>query len=456
MFAAAGLLTLVLVDLLRPQEYFPALQGVPLLHLATGLSLFGLVLDLRLGLSRLRASPHLVLVLLFAGWCLVTVIAREREQFFLRASILVIPIAIYALVAHGTQTFRMLQTFCAVLLAIALALAAIGVHQGLADPGCHRLAMRGGYVVYLHDGRPCDSEERNACEGEGAEPGYDYACERVGLMGTQTDHGRVRYRGTLQDPNELALAVGIALPLAFAFLDRRRSLPRLLLAWLATAAIGLCITFTQSRGGQLVFVAVLAVYFVNRYGARRGFLVGMLLALPLIYYGGRSGAEGAASTMERIECWWVGLHLLVGSPAFGVGYGQFTEYHHLTAHNSFVQVGAELGLPGLLLWSSIVYLALKICHKALRAKLEPVGRTWALALLASTIGLVVGSFFLSYAYKDVFWLYIGLTGALYASIRRHDPSFEVRFGVRDLALVALGDAVLLTALVGYTGSKMGW
>jgi len=39
MFAAAGLLTLVLVDLLRPQEYFPALQGVPLLHLATGLSL---------------------------------------------------------------------------------------------------------------------------------------------------------------------------------------------------------------------------------------------------------------------------------------------------------------------------------------------------------------------------------------------------------------------------------
>jgi hypothetical protein len=455
-FAAAGLLALILVDYLRPQEYFAALQSIPLLHLATGLALLGFVLDLRLGLSRLRAAPHLVLTLLFVAWCLITVIARERDQLVQRASALLIPLAIYVLVAHGIQTFRVLQVLCAVLLCIGIALAVLGVHQGLADYGCHRITMRAGQVLFLHDGRPCTEGVRATCEGEGAEPGFDYACERVGLMGTQTDHGRVRYRGTMQDPNELALAVGITLPFAFAFFDRRRSITRLLLAIAATAVIGLCIYFTQSRGGQLVFLTVLAVYFVHRYGWARGLAVGVVLALPILLFGGRSGAEGDASTLERIECWWVGLHLLVASPVFGVGYGQFTEHHYLTAHNSFVLAAAELGIPGLLLWTSIVYVAIKIPVQALRARVAPVGRSWALAMLASLAGMVVGSFFLSYTYKNVFWLYVGLSGVLYAAIRRHDPSFEVRFGVRDLAVVGVVDTAVTVALVAYTGSKLGW
>jgi hypothetical protein len=456
MFAAAGLLALVVVEYLRPQEYFAALEAVPLLHLATAVALLGFVLDLRLGLASLKAAPHLLLVIIFTGWCLLTLAIKARDQLGVRASALLVPIAIYLLVAHGIQTFRMLQVLCGLLLVIGLVLALIGVHQGFSDYGCHRIALQRGHVAYLHDGRSCNRTEHGSCEGEGAEPGYDYACERVGLLGTQTDHGRVRFRGTLQDPNELALAVGITLPFAFAFLDRRRSVARAILAVGAAIAIGLCIFFTRSRGGQLVFLTVLGVYFVRRYGVGRGILVGVLLALPILLFGGRSTAEGDASTMERLECWWVGLHMLTASPVFGVGQAQFTDHHFLTAHNSFVLTAAELGVPGLLLWTSIAYVALKIPWKALEANPAPVGRSWALALLASTAGLLVGSFFLSFAYKDVFWVFIGLSGALYAAFRRHDPSFEVRFGLRDLAVVGLADAVILVALVGYTGSKLGW
>jgi hypothetical protein len=456
MFALAGLLSLIFVDYLRPQEYFPALQGIPLLHLAVALALLGFVVDLRLGLARLRAAPHLVLVVLYAAWCLVTVLARAREQLAFRASALLIPMAVYALVAHGVQTFRMLQVLCGFLLAVGLALSLVGVEQGLSDHGCHRITWWDGDVVYLHDGRPCTPELRSACEGEGAEPGFDYACERVGLLGTQTIHGRVRYRGTLQDPNELALAVGITLPFVFAFLDRRRTVARVLLAIAAGAAIGLCVYFTKSRGGQLVFLAVLAVYFVRRYGVGPGLVMGMVLALPILIFGGREGSEGDASTAERLECWWVGLHLFTSSPAFGVGYGQFTDHHYLTAHNSFVLVAAELGIPGLLLWTSIVYVSLKIPWTALRSNPPPVARIWALAILASTTGLAVGSFFLSFAYKDVFWIYVGLTGVLFAAYQRHDPSFRVPFRLKDLALVGLADAAITLALVAYTGSKLGW
>jgi hypothetical protein len=456
MFALPGLLALIFIEYLRPQEYVPALYAAPLLHAATGLAVLGLVLDLRLGLARLRAAPHLLLTVLFFLWCMVTVIVNARGDSSRVAAALLVPFAIYFVVAHGIQTFRMFQVVAGLLLAIAIWLALVGVHQGLADYECHRITGSTGHLTYVPDGRPCAPEPRGMCEGEGAEPGFEYACEKVGLAGTQSIQGRVRYRGTLQDPNELALVVAIALPLALAFYDRRRSIARLLLLGLAFAAIGACVYFTRSRGGQLVFLSVLAVYFVHRFGFLRGALVGVVLALPVLFLGGRGGAEGASSTLERLECWWVGLQLSRSSPVFGVGIGRFTEHHYLTAHNSLILVVAELGLPGMLLWTSIVYVALKTAVRGMRPEVAPIGRTWALALLASTTGLVVGAFFLSFAYKDVFWIYIGLTGVLFQAIRRHEPTFSVDLGIRDLALVALVDLGLLAAIGAYSGLKLGF
>jgi hypothetical protein len=454
MFAVPGLLALVFVEFLRPQEYLLFLRGMPLLHMATGLAVLGFVVDLRLGLSRLRPAPHLLPAVAFFLWCLITVVVRAPEQLVPRALALLIPFAIYLLVAHAVQGFRMLQALCGLLLAICIALSALGVHQALAPFGCHRVVLAGGDEQLVYDGRPCTEEERNLCEIESPEPGTDYRCEKVGLLDTSSIHGRVRYRGTLEDPNELALALGIALPLAFAFFDRRRSVPRFLLVLVTAVMVGLCSLFTGSRGGQLVFLTVLATYFVKLVGAWRGGAVGLVLALPLLVFGGRSGAE--SSTMERTECWWVGLHLLVASPGFGVGSGQFLEHHHLTAHNSLILAAAELGLVGMLLWTSIVYLAVKIPIRALSSPVAPIARCWALALLASLAGLIVGIVFLSYVYKDVLWIYVGLTGVLYHAIKRHDPGFEIGFGIRDLALLALIDGALLVALVGYTGLKLGW
>jgi hypothetical protein len=454
MYSAFGTLALVLIDYLRPQEYLPLLRGIPVLHAATALALLGLLVDLRLGITRPVPAPHLVATMGFALWCLVTVVVRAPEQLGMRALVLSTPILLYVLLAQGLQTFRMLQVVSALILVIGVGLAAIGVDQGLSRWGCHRMATVAGHETLLHDGRPCGEEDRNICHGEGAEPGADYMCERVGLFGTQTIRGRVRFRGTMEDPNELSLVVGIVLPLALAFLDRRRSLIRVVLFALAFGTIGLCVYFTQSRGGQLVFLTVLAVYFVRRFGARAGLVTGLLLALPILLLGGREGGE--ASTAERTECWWTGLHLVAASPGFGVGFGQFTEHHALTAHSSFILAAAELGLPGLLIWSAVVYIAIKIPVVALRSPLAPVAHTWALALLAAMAGLVVGGMFLSYTYKTVYWIFIGLTGVLYQAIRRHDPHFTVRFGLRDLGLLAAVDAVLLVALVGYTGSKLGW
>jgi hypothetical protein len=453
MFALPGLLLLVAVDWLRPQEHLVFLQQLPLLHGATALAALGMVVDLRLGVSRLRAAPHLVPVLAFFGWCLLTAALRAPDELGARAGALVIPLAYYLLIAHGLQSFRALEALAVAVLAIALALSAIAVDQGFAAPVCHQKAWGGSDVALLSDGRPCTT--RLECEGEGAEPGVDYSCERPGVLGTSTVGGRVRYRGTLGDPNELALVTGVALPLAFALYDRRRTASRAVLVAVAIGLMGLCAILTKSRTGQLVYLSVPAVYFARRIGWRRGLLLGVVLALPLLVFGGRSGAESEASTKERTECWWVGMHLLAGNPVLGVGSGQFTEHHYLTAHNSFVLAAAELGLPGLFLWSVVLWLSFKIVRQALRSA-APVARTWALGLQALLIGLVVGVMFLSFIYKDAFWLYVGLTGVLYQAIRRHDPAFEIGFGARDALYVLLADLAGVVLLVGYTGAQMGW
>jgi hypothetical protein len=54
------------------------------------------------------------------------------------------------------------------------------------------------------------------------------------------------------------------------------------------------------------------------------------------------------------------------------------------------------------------------------------------------------------------WIYLGIPAILYHAIRQHQPSFEVRFGLADLALVGAADAGLIGLHVLYTGLKLGW
>jgi len=168
------------------------------------------------------------------------------------------------------------------------------------------------------DGRPCSTSRD--CYFEDADPGAEYACERIGLMGTTSvGRGRVRYRGVLQDPNELALAAGIGLPWAFALQQRRRHSPiRLLVLGLALVAVLACAVLTGSRGGQLVCLSVLAVYFAKRFGWS-GLLLAAGLTAPIFMLGGRDGAEASRSTIERIGCWSEALEMWREHPLLGVG-----------------------------------------------------------------------------------------------------------------------------------------
>jgi hypothetical protein len=460
LFTLPGLILLVLVDTLKPQEFIPLLAGVPLLYLLTALTLVGFAVDARLGFIRLAPAPQLVLASLLVVWCLLTMVPRGSQVIGNQYMSLLIPFSLFLLIAHGVQSLRALEALLAVVLALGLFLAVVGVHQAFAPWGCHEVRYSEGASEWVPDGRACAGDDRNACMRGEANPESDYVCEHVGLLGTQSVQGRVRFRGTIKDPNELALAVAVIVPLAFGFFERRRSGWRGALLAATLLVTGACVVFTRSRTGQVVFFMVLGIYFVRRVGWR-GLLVAPAAALPILLLGGRETQEAGASTMERLECWSAALQMLRQSPLLGVGYGQFTEHHYLTAHNSYLLTAAELGLPGMVLWTAILWLSIKIPATVLRradaggVDASPATRTWALALLASLAAMAGGMALLSYAYKELLWIYLGLAAALFQAVRRHVPDFKVRFGLGDLSGVVAVDLALCFGLWLFTRGKLG-
>jgi hypothetical protein len=452
MFAIPGLFALIVFVYLRPQEYFALLQSVPLLYLFFALSLFGVVLDWRLRRARPTVAPNLLPAVLFMVWCVATVGARSAGSLQKEAIDLGISFALYLLIAHGLPTLRSYAAMQVVLLVLALALSAFGIHQGLQPFGCHRVGADalGDATVGVYDGRPC--ETIHDCEIGDSEPGADYLCERVGVLGTHSiGKGRVRYRGSLQDPNDLALAVGVGLPVVFALWAQRRTMRRALLAVIAVGAVGWCIVDTQSRGGQLIFLAAVGVYFVRRFGYG-GVALGGLFAAPLMMLGGREGIEAEASSMERLECWYEGMTMWRETPIIGVGAGQFTDHHFLTAHNSYVLAAAELGTPGLFLFLLVLWSSLKIPIVILRRSNDKQLIAWAAALLASLAGLSVGIFFLSFCYHPVLWVWLGAAGALAVVAEREKIDAHLRFW--DLATVAALTPVMIVILFLYTRYKV--
>ncbi|MFO0612344.1 MAG: O-antigen ligase family protein [Polyangiaceae bacterium] len=456
MFAVFGLIGLIVFIYLKPQEFIPVLGKLPFLYLFLALTVFGLALDLRGKHIRLAKGPHLPYMIGFFVWCMITGFAKTGGAGFTGSiTQLAIALTLYVLVSTTVQTFKVYETVVVTLIAVSLFVGFVGFHQGLSPMGC---AVQEGRAENLRpDGRPC--QVPNDCYLGDAEPGADYQCERQGLFGTMSvGGGRVRYRGVLRDPNELALSTSVAIPLLIGRVQRKPSISRVLLFIVATVMIAVTLIFTQSRGGQLVFLATFGAYFIKRFGAK-GLAIGALVAMPVLLLGGRDTGEAAGSTTERVEIMVEGLEMFRANPLLGVGYDQFTQHHFLTAHNSYLLPLAETGPIGLYLFAAIMYLSVKIPLRVLSTYRDSpeasVARGWAMSLLAGFAGFVIGIFFLSFTYHHILWIYFGLAGGLYQAVRTHDPDFKVELTFWEYVALAVASVGFIAFLFVYTKIKLG-
>ena len=205
-----------------------------------------------------------------------------------------------------------------------------------------------------------------------------------------------------------------------------------------------------------MFLSVLAVYFVKRYGAG-GLVVVAVCALPMLALsGGRSDAD--ASSQERLEMLHSAMQLFRWYPGRGVGYAQIHGVptadgaQLLRARRRRARLSRPLHLHRAHLLSFKMLMTIERRYADDRD--AAVARTWATALRASMTGMCIGIFFLSFCYHQILWIYWGLVGATYQCTRTHDPKLEVGLDRSDLVRVALIAVALAVVMTVYTAIKV--
>jgi O-antigen ligase len=153
----------------------------------------------------------------------------------------------------------------------------------------------------------------------------------------------------------------------------------------------------------------------------------MIKRLQQIQFEGQAETGAEVSTRARVELARAGLRMMEAHPVFGVGLGQFqgAEYrynpllmtlegHPHIAHDTYVQLGAEGGIPTLALYLAILGVTLATCRSAQKAPGVPEGIAGlALAFQIGLIGIMVAEIFLTAQYIKEVWVFISLTPSLY-------------------------------------------
>ena len=130
-------------------------------------------------------------------------------------------------------------------------------------------------------------------------------------------------------------------------------------------------------------------------------------------------ADQYGSAAQRLAILENGWRIFMDHPLLGVGIGCYNQANaryapglgRRDAHNTYISLGAEMGIPGLLLWLGLVGSVLVQVRRR-RRSLEADDRTIQILWLERAIvGCLVAAFFASYAGITIFYLLLGMLWA---------------------------------------------
>jgi O-antigen ligase len=248
--------------------------------------------------------------------------------------------------------------------------------------------------------------------------------------------GKNGYRaaGPLEDPNDLAYMMACALPLA-AYLIKTE--PRRRLLWAACFVVSAGAMLATFSRGALVGIGALVIWgTVTRRIPARAILVGLLTGVALVavaFTVWKPFFDDALAQKEHIAAhnvesrearWSAALQLAGESPVIGVGTGLYPakampilrdpegslpaiDVPQTVAHNTYLEILAENGVPGLALFLAYLFVVWMLLRRAEREALAAGDRRlrWlTTALQSSFVIAVVAATFLSEELTSPFWL----------------------------------------------------
>ncbi len=207
---------------------------------------------------------------------------------------------------------------------------------------------------------------------------------------------------------------------------------------------GIMVTF--SRGAYLgcAFGGLATVFFKNKVLFFAAFVLIIFAILnPILlpagirnrmentFYGGQVFSTDIndvedPSARTRIILWTGAVEMIKESPIFGVGYGLFpylipSYAPNLSsgardAHNTYLILAAEMGIPSLLIFMAILFILVKNSNWLYRKTKDKFIKAFALGVLGGLFGLLLVNMFGSRMNAEevsaYFWIYAGLIMAL--------------------------------------------
>ena len=263
--------------------------------------------------------------------------------------------------------------------------------------------------------------------------------------------------GTTYDPNDLSLILVTCLPFVFYVLRTEKIIIKAVSFITLVAAI-VTIVSAQSRMGFLAMI-LLGLLYVLRQSASLitffkkisaiGGLVILLLAIATPAYWARMQTifdEGQTGSGRTI-IWKRALKMVAENPLVGVGPGCFTSaYGRMlqggnfdlvddskynvawrTAHNTYLKIMAEIGLPGFMLYLWVNFVIWKNLNTIRKAS-KPFLAENRLFLMSCTVEsafliFLFGSFFLSQVFPPIWFALISLS-VLIRKLANHDSQIS--------------------------------
>lgn len=233
------------------------------------------------------------------------------------------------------------------------------------------------------------------------------------------------------DANYFATCLLLVLPMAAFFMKMKGSRWKRYFCAGSLPIMLVAFTLASSRGG-LVGLCIVILYMMvySRQLRSAAIAIGVLL-LPMLLFSPASpllrmlhpSYGDYVGTQVRKEFWRVGLDMIANHPLTGIGLGNFTaqsvsevaEGFKGIACNTFLEVAAELGIPGFLAYCAVLGAALFSAGRLRREgkrindfRLQYIGQ----AMQAGLLGFAAAAVFVSAEYQKPFWIMTSLTAVV--------------------------------------------